>query len=619
MNVEPRRKRNYFFKRSSSSSTNSSNSSQTRVTLKKGRKRTKNPSQWKQNKIKCKRNKGKAYTSNSKSKKRILARCLKEPCTEKCRLKCTTKINTNSRYKLFQDFWDLGDLVKQRAYIRSCMVDVQPRYKYSNSEKPRNNNKAFHFVVDDTLIRVCKTFYKATLDISERMIFTVQNKMNKHDFSLNDFRGKHNNHRKLDSELRVAIMEHISSIPKIESHYLRASTTKEYIEGNKTIMDLYNDFKVNRQLEHKNAGTYKSYYNIFTTEFNVSFFKPKKDQCDLCNSYQNSSDVQKKEFEVKYLSHIDEKDLSRIDKQNDRKNVDNNFKVAVYDLEAVLQCPKGNTSSFYYKSKLNCYNLTITELTPQQSKVAYKNVHCYFWSECDAKRGAVEIGSCVWAYLKALCDEDDHNKEVIFYSDNCCGQNKNKYITSLYLYAVQNLNITSITHKFLIRGHTQNEADSVHGLIEKEVQKNLKSGPIYTPDQYIALIKNAKKSKPPLIVHEMHYDSFYNLKSLQEEWGYNFTINTDGHTVNWNDIKILKITKLDPTIFFYKTSYKDESFKEVHVRNKRKKMSPTTEIILQTAYSSKQEISANKKKDLKELISKALIPSFYSGFYNSFL
>lgn len=76
--------------------------------------------------------------------------------------------------------------------------------------------------------------------------------------------------------------------------------------------------------------------------------------------------------------------------------------LCMYDLEAVLQCPRGQTSSFYYKSKLNCYNLTVTELTRNESKAAYENVHCYFWSEKDAKRGAVEIGSCVWHYLKDL-------------------------------------------------------------------------------------------------------------------------------------------------------------------------------------------------------------------------
>ena len=67
----------------------------------------------------------------------------------------------------------------------------------------------------------------------------------------------------------------------------------------------------------------------------------------------------------------------------------------------------------------------------------------------------------------------------IFYSNNCSGQQKNKFMMALYLYAVNNLpNITSITHKFLIKGHTQNEGDSAHSLIEREVKRILKSGPI---------------------------------------------------------------------------------------------------------------------------------------------
>lgn len=582
-----------------------------------GRKRTQNPAKWKQNIVKRMRNKGRSYVSYSH--KKVRARFLKEPCTGKCRLKCVEKIDTDDRYKLFSNFWDLGNLVKQRAYINSCMTDVVPKYKYTNAAQPRHNNKAYHFVINGTTIRVCKTFFKSTLDVTDRMIFTIQTKVNENGMMLDDLRGKHNSHRKIDPELRTAIKNHINSIPRIESHYLRASTSREYIEGSKTIKDLYRDFELQQQQENKEAGTYMTYCKIFTTEFNLGFFAPKKDQCDLCTSYYNSNAEQKIILEEKFKTHIEEKNSSRVEKLNDRNKINKNFRVAVYDLEAVLQCPKGDISAFYYKSKLNCYNLTITELANKDSKLGYENVHCYFWSECDAKRGAVEIGSCVLKYLQALSVEDDDEKDIIFYSDNCAGQNKNKYIACLYLYAVQNLNIKSITHKFLIRGHTQNEADSVHSLIEKEVKRNLKSGPIYTPDQYITLIKNAKKSKPALNVHELNFETFFDLKSLQEEWGYNFSTNTNGNNVNWNDIKILKMEKVNPTVFFYKTSYNEDTYKEVDTRNKRKKMKTTTEVTLKAAYVTKQDLSQNKKKDLRDLLSKSLIPSYYTEFYNSIL
>ncbi|KAF9802940.1 hypothetical protein SFRURICE_015537 [Spodoptera frugiperda] len=77
------------------------------------------------------------------------------------------------------------------------------------------------------------------------------------------------------------------------------------------------------------------------------------------------------------------------------------------------------------------------------------------------------------------------------------------------------------------------------------------------------------------------------------------------------------MVKSEPFHFYYKTSYSDTNFKQVDIRNKRKKMDPITAITLDKAYSQRQQLSENKKKDLKELLTKKLIPSFYASFYNS--
>lgn len=81
---------------------------------------------------------------------------------------------------------------------------------------------------------------------------------------------------------------------------------------------------------------------------------------------------------------------------------------------------------------------------------------------------------------------------MIFYSDNCSGQQKNKFMATLYLYAVTYLSISSITHKYLIVGHTQHEGDSVHSVIEKQKTRLLKSGSIYSPQQWVTVIQSAK-------------------------------------------------------------------------------------------------------------------------------
>ena len=128
-----------------------------------------------------------------------------------------------------------------------------------------------------------------------------------------------------------------------------------------------------------------------------------------------------------------------------------------------MPLPKGLLSSFYYSSKLNYYNFTISDLHA-------KNVECYFWNETEGRRVAVEIGSCVLDYVKLLVENANKPAtDIIFYSDNCCGQQKNKYL--LAAYAVQTFNVRSIEHKFLICGHTQNEGDNVHSVIEKQIKK----------------------------------------------------------------------------------------------------------------------------------------------------
>ena len=69
----------------------------------------------------------------------------------------------------------------------------------------------------------------------------------------------------------------------------------------------------------------------------------------------------------------------------------------------------------------------------------------------------------------------------------------------MYLWAVSSLpKIKSITHKFLIAGHTQNEGDNIHSVIEKAIKRNLKSGPIYEPYQYVSIIRAAKKKRKTL-------------------------------------------------------------------------------------------------------------------------
>ncbi|KAJ8887059.1 hypothetical protein PR048_013274 [Dryococelus australis] len=110
------------------------------------------------------------------------------------------------------------------------------------------------------------------------------------------------------------------------------------------------------------------------------------------------------------------------------------------------------------------------------------------WDEGNGYRGVSELGSCVLSYLKETTSK---MMQII----NCAGQQKNKYILAIDLYAVKYLGIRSIYHKFLIKGHVHNEGDSAYSLIEQQMYR---SGPKYFPEYFISAIRSAKMKGPPL-------------------------------------------------------------------------------------------------------------------------
>ncbi|CAH0591687.1 unnamed protein product [Chrysodeixis includens] len=581
----------------------------------KSKKRTRNPSQWQKNQRKQLKNSGQAYTSSRG--KSMPEKSIRPPCTSTCRLSCSNKFTTEDRDVIFKTYWGLNSFQRQRDFLASCVKQVEPEFRTIKirkggdvNRKCRKPNTSYFLVNRGSEIKVCKTFLLNTLAISNKPLRTVtENKFASTSVIPTDKRGKHGKQSKLDAETIQSVRDHINSIPRMESHYIRANSSREYIDGGLTVAELHRNYSQKRIADNKAPANYDAYHRIFNTEFNISFFIPRKDQCDVCEAFKNA--VDKEPLMSSYKLHQEEKSLSRIEKKQDIdecKKPDSNSIVAIFDLQAVLPCPIGQSSAFFYKSKLNCYNFTVSD-------IKINKTFCFFWHEGLGKRGANEIGSCLYNFLKE-CSSTKPNSDITFFSDNCCGQQKNKFILSLYYYAVSTLPIKSITHKFLIRGHTQNEADSVHSVIEKNIRRAKKSGPIYTPDQYVALIRNAKKTGNSFTVNEMSFDSFYDLKLLSNDINLNTGKNIDGETIRISDVKVVKFIK-DSDTYLYKTTYKSERWKEAKIKISRAGKKNISDIQLCAAYSSKLPIANNKKQDIQQLITANIVPKYYENTFNS--
>ena len=264
----------------------------------------------------------------------------------------------------------------------------------------------------------------------------------------------------------------------------------------------------------------------------------------------------------RFEEHQENKAKVREMKEEDKKKakMNSNHRSACFDLQQVLEIPYSEVSLFY-KRKLHVYNLSLYDFGTNDG-------HCYVWPQTVGRRGSSEIASMVYDFLNMK--SKNGAQSVVLYSDKCGGQNRNKYIISMYAYAIQRINIESITHRFLESGHSQNENDSIHGVIEK----SRKGVSVFVPKQYFTLIAKAR-SKPhkPYIVNEVHQGMIFDFKKVASCMK-NFNVGENGCRIKWINICETKLMKREP--FQVKRKYSHASTEEVTLNLQRKARGKTS-------------------------------------------
>lgn len=89
--------------------------------------------------------------------------------------------------------------------------------------------------------------------------------------------GRHNKHPTVDPAVCEGMKTFIQNIPRIESHYILARSSRKYIDGSKTISDLHEDYMAICKEKSEKYGNYVMFYRIFTENVNISRFQPKND------------------------------------------------------------------------------------------------------------------------------------------------------------------------------------------------------------------------------------------------------------------------------------------------------------------------------------------------------
>nr|CAI5867395.1 unnamed protein product [Callosobruchus analis] len=321
--------------------------------------------------------------------------------------------------------------------------------------------------------------------------------------------------------------------------------------------------------------------------------------------YDEGTAEARSEMEEHYQLHMINKDTGRqlknIDKEKAKLNSD--FCAAVFDLEQVLPTPKSNVGITFYKLKLSTYNFTIFNLASSEG-------YCYMWYESIAKRGSSEIGSCLLRFIEHKVQQG--TKQFSFYSDNCAGQNRNRFIFSMYNFLAQKYNIV-IRHTFLEKGHTQTEGDSMHSVVERAARHV----PISIPDQWYTLVRTAKRIKL-FKVTEMEKEDIFDLKALTNDTTLNWDRDENNETIIITNIKVLEANYEIPNKIHFKYSY-NEQFRTVDLstRGRRKINVDINQIQLRQCYMGALPITKKKYNHLQYLCSKEAIPVRHHHFYKN--
>lgn len=348
---------------------------------------------------------------------------------------------------------------------------------------------------------------------------------------------------------------------------------------------------------------------IFCTEYNLSFKKPKVDSCSYCDERDAILKSSSLSYEERNLRE-DEKRIHLEKVEKKKAEFDNDVEEAIksdgkvvcitFDLQKTLETPVLTTSIAFYKRQLWTYNLGVYDEGDRRGFM-------YVWPENMAGRGADEVGSCLLQHIKENVTEN--TRKIILYSDKCGGQNRNIKITLLLKKLLStSRNLIEIQQFFFISGHSMNSCDRCFALIE---QQKKKTSTIFTPDHWIQLISQAKKTSPKFTVTKMKPEYFVSSKQIMK------LITNRKKTINkekfsWLEIDSIFNKKKHPFILYIKSM---EATNLIIVDLQKRNVTEKKFARVRLQNLEEKQIKKEKYFDLISLL--RFIPIEYHEFYRN--
>lgn len=421
-----------------------------------------------------------------------------------------------------------------------------------------------------------------------------------------DQRGKYlNRHNKISEEACQSAQDHINSIPKYTSHYSRyKNPNKVYIDHDLNISSLYHDY-YKPWCAEKNIIpiSQDKYRRIFCLEFNIGFKLPRSDTCKICDEFdvkiENFKGVQDslKQLQIEKELHLRRAEAMKNTLKDEIKwTASKDTYILSFDLQQALPVPSLTTGPAFYLRKAWVYNLGIHDCVNDKG-------YMYMWSENNGKRGSDEIASIL---LKHFKEREHLPKNLIVYTDNCGGQNKNWVLVGLWKQLVVEGVFDSVEHRFLVVGHTHLPSDRDFAMIEK-YKKKMKA--VYEPADWYDAVRKCKRTNP-FEVTVIKREDFFSFKILEETiTKKKFT--DEKENVSFCKVCVFRFDNESPNIMKIK-HFLNESFKNVNV-GKRGIRKQCLADCLKQKYAEPIKLNPKKLSNLSLLL--PYIPEINHQFY----
>jgi hypothetical protein len=567
------------------------------------RRRLRHPKKWSRQVRKRNREAGESYTSSSGREQP--RRKSNATCCKGCTFNCSTKIIKEEQVKIFDQFWRLNDEKKLHFYSKFVVNSAPIRKRTEAAISRRKTTFGYFFEIDGERSKVCQNFFLTTLSISQtRIYYFFKNNFDKTTgVAKSPRKGKHVKFV-IPNESKEGVRSHINSFPRVESHYCRSSTQKEYLDQRLSIPTMYKLYLASEFTDGNNLVKLSMYRKIFVEEFNLDFFKPRKDRCDTCEAFKlldNSTDAQKES----QLRHLKGKALGKKERDKDRRKykrgigADVDRVVLCFDMENVMALPRADVSNFFYKRKLNSFNLT--------AHCSHNGMtYCALWNEAISGRSGNNIASALVKILYAVTTDFPKLKKIVLWSDSCVPQNRNSIMSVALASFIMDTahEVQVIEQKFSEPGHGLiQEVDAIHSKIERGLQRT----EIFSPVTLLRVLVSLSTTRAPLKIIQLKQSDFFNYQMVASKYKYSEIPFTKVKTLKYTFKEILHVSY---RLMFSGVLQKVRLNREPTPRASKKqpnKTSPSAPLVTDTVFmkacvlSTPVVLSNEKKKDIRSM------------------